>query len=241
MTIVYGSYSAASDTVSVSINRTTTLNQAMESYITTHHWTLTGQVHGDTQNEVVANLLLLEAAFSRSGKDLKLIGNDGTTVCHALLNAGSISGVRITQPPSYPNGEGAELTTFRNFTISAEADYYFAPSKVSQLLSFSESVSMTGGGPMFDMIELINGPALRYRIRNRTAWRATQSGQAVGRSSYPTPPLPIWPGFEVRDPQLQLSSPQWLGKSYTNWGVSWSYEFAASESLAGFPHVWPAG
>lgn len=241
MILQYGSYSFDSDSVAVSINRNTSLNEAMESYITTHSWNITGTMHGTDQNTVIANLVALESAFSRSGRDLQLIGNDGTTVAHSLLNAGSVSGVRITQPPHYPRGDGAELSTFRNFAISAEADYFFAPQKLNQLKAFTETINIQGGGPLYDFIEMVNGPPVPYRVRNFTLWRATQAGQAIGLHSRPLPPLPLWPGAQIHGPATSKQSPRWMGKKFVDFGVSWQYEFASADPLVGEPGLWPTG
>lgn len=241
MVLQIGSYSFASDTVAVGIDRNTSLNEAMECYVITHRWDIAGQIHGDDQNTVIANMAALELACSVAGKDIRLYGNDGTTVAHALLNAGSVSGVRITKPPSYPKGDGAELTTFRTFTMAAEADYFFAPQKLNQLKAFSETVNIQSGGPVYDLIEMVNGPPIFYRVRNFSPWRASQSGQAIGLHSRPTPPPPLWPGALMRGPSTSKQSPRWMGKRFVDFGVSWQYEFASAEPLVGEPGLWPTG
>lgn len=239
--VSYGSFSFDSDTVAVSIQRNNTLNEAMQSYITTHQWELTGQIQGTTQNDVISKCALMETAFSLAGKDLIVLGNDGSTVAHSLLNAGSVSGVRVTRPPSYPRGDGTQLTTFRDFTISLEADYYFAPQVTDTLKMFNETVNISGGGPLYDLIEMTNGPPVFYRVRNFTPWRATQSGSAVGLRSRPNPQAPIWPGALLRGGSFSLQSPHWMGKQYVDYGIAWQYEFASAEPLVGEPGTWPTG
>lgn len=240
MRLYYGSYAHVENEAAVTIDRSVGFNDAQQTYDVTHTWTITGMIYGPDQNTVISNYAALEAAYSKNYKDLVWYGNDGTTVAHSLRNAGSVTGVRIIKPPSYPKADGGELTTWRSYTIVAEAKFFFSPRDKQQLSTFSETVRVSGGGPLFTMVETVEGVARRVKVRNRTAFHATQSGQAVGRGRYPVPPGPIWPGFLLRDPEISRTSPRFSGVLFEDYGVSWSYEFGSGVPLAGLPHLWPS-
>ncbi len=239
MQLLYGSYAHAENEATVSIQSSRVLNDAEQSIETRTVWSIQGQLHADSQAELITAIALLEAAYAVDYYDLVLLDNSGN-VAHALRNAGSTTGVRITQPPSYPDGRGAEFSTYRTYTIVAEASYRIVPPDgQSALVSFSETVSIRGGGPVYAMVETVEGPAERQRIRNFSACRATQSGQAVGLFDYPPVPAPLFPDFLTEDPVISRTGPDKTGpNTLENYKVSWEYQFASPSQLFALPNVW---
>lgn len=237
--LYYGTYAHDDNEAAVTIDKQVSFNDAEQAVTVTQTWNIEGQVHGTTQNLTIAATTLLEIAYSEHYRDLVLYGDDGITVAHALRNAGSTTGVRITKPPSFPRGKDAELSTFRTYQITAQAEYYFNPRDLRQLIAFQESVSTRGGGPEFTMIATVLGPAVRQKVRNKSPFFATQQGSAIGRSRYPTPPGPIWPGFLLSNPQIVRTSPELKGFKYEGYGVQWAYEYGSPEVLPGLPNLWP--
>ena len=80
-------------------------------------WRLTGEVLGVSATAVAAAYAALETLFAAAGSDITLYADDGTTVRHQMLNSGTLNGVKVTKPFSYPKGDGAELATLRSWSV----------------------------------------------------------------------------------------------------------------------------
>lgn len=241
MRLVAGSYPHAENEAAVTIAKSRTRNEAQQSIEEKVVWTITGQVHGTDQATTTAAVRALESAYAQDYIDLVLYLDDGSTIAHQLRNAGSTSGVLITQPPSFPVGQGAENSTFRTYTITAEASYALEPqgdSNDEQLLTFTETVQISGGGPVYAWFEGTTGAPERQKVRERSLCRVSQSGQATAKRGYPRIPSPIFPEWLIADPVFGYTSPQLRGTTFENYGVSWQYEFAAPSRLDGRPHQW---
>lgn len=240
MILRYGSYSTADGECSVVISRDAVLNEAGQPYALRHTWNINGTIFGDDTAAVVANLLALERAFAVWGRDLAMLDSAGT-VCHSLPSTGSLSGVRITQPPSYPKGDGAELSTFRTYSITATADYPYGLGQVANpLRSFTETLSVSGGGPRRTVVECAFGPPQPQTLNQFTAFRGTQSGAAVGMFGFPPIPLPIFPAALAEAGQFDHVGGKLRNGIYMDFGVSWSYRFESATPLIGVPNLWPA-
>jgi hypothetical protein len=147
----------------------------------------------------------------------------------------------VIAPPSFPRGQGAEYSTFRNYTIALEAEW-LAPQ--ATLLAWQETIRFQGGGPRFAYLEPINGQPVKQLLKQATTFKATQSGEAVGYAAYPLPALPIWPDAEHTDRrEIRYELPRRMGPpgnpTYTQFKVSWSYSFEDSGPLLGLPTAWP--
>lgn len=243
MFLQYGSYIHAENEVSITIDQQSVVNEAGQQYAVDKTWNIQGIIQAPTQALVIVAYTLLEAAYSRWYQNLTLLTDTGL-VAHQLPNAGSLTGVRITKPPSYPKGEGAELSTFRTYSITATARYP-AIGATNPLKSFHESLAMSGGGPRRAVVECANVRPQEQVIKAFTAFRAVQSGQAVGMFNYPIVPAPIFPGKEV-EPSIPPGnpvpgSPRLLNGIHIDWPVSWHYEYISATPLVGLPNRWPAG
>ncbi len=180
----------------------------------------------------------LQAAYSVWYRDFAL--RDGTTTLFSLPSAGSLTGVKVVKPPSFPSNTGAALTTFADYEIVLTADY---PAGAGQgaLRSFSETLAFSGGGPRATVVECANAPPQPQILNLYTAYRATQVGQAVGVFAYPPVPAPLFPGALEVAGSPTYGSPKYRNGAYTDWPVSWSYSFVSATPLAGYPNRWPAG
>lgn len=239
----YGSYTHSENEVEFTIGVEALENEAGGQYAVRKTWNIDGILHADSTAEVVTAFTAMERAYSVWYQDLVLIDDAGSTI-HELRNSGSMTGVKITRPPSCPRGSGAELSTYRSYSITATADY--PPSGVTNpLRSFTETLSFQGGGPERTVVECVNVPPQEQLLKLFTACRAIQSGSAVGLFSYPLIPAPIFPGKErVRgNPpgNPQKGSPKYRNGQYVDWPISWSYEFISGTPLVGNPNQWPAG
>jgi hypothetical protein len=240
MILRYGSYNSDSNECSVVISRDAVMNDAGQPYALRHTWNINGTIFGDDTSAVVTALLALERAFAVWGLDLSLLDSSGN-VCHSMPSTGSLTGVKIIRPPSYPQGDGAELSTFRNYEIIATCDYPYGLGQVTNpLKSFVETLAFSGGGPRRMVVECAAGPPQPQVLNQFTAFRATQTGSAVGMFGYPPIPPPIFPAALVENGQPTFTGGQLRGGVYVDFGVSWNYRFESASPLAGFPNQWPA-
>lgn len=236
MRLRYGNYWHAHGEVEVSISRQTVFSNLGVPYEEEHTWTVRGQLLGDTTAEVVAAIRRLGVAYARPFLPAALVDANGL-VCHALPNAGSTSGVRVIQPPSFPEGGGAELSTFRNYTLVLSATYPVSARPVYR--SFRETLRTWGGLPDRRMTTTVNTAPVEYVSARRTPYRAVQSGSAVGFSGPPPIPGPIF-GFALLDGPdhpRQSEGPTVQDGRLTDWAESWSYSFVSATPLVGRPTV----
>lgn len=236
-----GGFLHADSEVSVSIMRRANETPSGVVYSITHTWTIDGQILGDTMAEVVARYLIMESAYSLPVIDLEL--RDPTTgiIAHRLPTAGSVGGVRVTMPVSYPEGRGAELSTFRTYRIVAEAEYPTSAGVASLLRAFSETVTYSGGGPRRALIDLVNAKAQLQTTYLMTGFRAVQQGQAVGYRQFPPFPNPLWSVQLLLEPPQRTRGAATLRKGvYVDWPISWTYSFGSPDPLVGNPTLWPA-
>lgn len=240
MRLRFGNYWHGVGEVSVSIARQTIESAMGVPYEIAHTWGVQGRLVGDSTAEIVSQILALERAYATGFKDAALVDNNGL-VCHALLNAGSTTGVRVVQPPSYPTGTGAELVTYRDYTLTLTATYPVVGRPLYR--AFAESVRLWGGLPNRKMVDVLNGPAVPYVSGKRTAYYASQSGSAVGYYGWPPIPGPLFGSLLLDGPNHPVSfdTPQFREGRATDWPVSWSYQFSSPTPLIGRPNVVPNG
>jgi hypothetical protein len=200
-----------------------------------------GWLEGLTQAALSAQEQSLRTALLVPYQDLKFLSDSGAVMAVSLLNSQTLSGVRVVDGPHFSGDTGAEYATLRKFEFEVEAEYQ-VPGTDNAVVSFTESVTITGdGGPVKRIRVPINTTTLvRQQISPASVVRATQSGTAVGLTKKPTPPLPIWPKFYLGDQKsIQERGPEPLGRGFVNYAVSWSYQFEADQPLLGSPNLFP--
>jgi len=243
MYLAYGSYRHDQWEASYTTSASALENEAGQQYAVRRTWNIHGTLLAATPALLAARYALLQLAYSRWYQNLYFFDDNGTAL-EALTNAGSLTGVKIIQPPAAPQDGPGEYTTFRNYSIVATADYPTAGA-ANPLKNFRESLSFSGGGPRRAVVECVNVPPQDQITALWTARRIVQSGSAVGMYAYPPVPGPIFPGFEEvqSDPpgNPQYGSPVLRNGLYVDWPVSWSYAFIAGVSLYGLPNRWPVG
>jgi hypothetical protein len=243
----YGSYLFPANAVAVATDKRPAFDGrgkpvSRRDTFTMHGWLLPSPAAvtpAAAQADLANQCALLERALAVQFADLVMTRDDGG-IAFALLNATSIDGVRITSGPNYPTGEGAEFATFRSFSFTAEASYAVAGA-ASPLVSFQETVTFTGGGPVKDFLQPVNGPPVRQLLLQATPYRATQQGQAVALGGWPTAPGPLWPQALLKNPDLSFASPVFqLGRGL-EYPISWAYVFGSAAPLQGRPNRWVGG
>jgi hypothetical protein len=240
MYLQYGSYRHATNEAAVTITRQTNWNDGGQALGFTESWHITGFLVAASQAALTTALADLKAAYNRQAQNLSLHLDDGTLTNHFLNSAQCIGGTRVTEGPTFPEGQGAEYSTFRSYSIVVQGEV--ADPRV-RLLTWSESLAFSGGGPMYVHLQPITGLPVKQQVADATTYRVTQSGEAVGRFTYPSPPGPIWPAallphlnqFHQRTPRRSgpIGSPD-----YTEFPITWSYSFESAVSLRGNPIRW---
>ncbi len=234
----YGTYTSAANECTVAIDREAVTNDAGQPYALRHTWNIEGQLQAADTASVVLLILALERAFSFWGLDMALVDSNNN-VLHSLYSRGSLTGVRITKPPSFPKGDGAQLSTFRDYVITATAEYPYIGA-INPLKAFTETLHFSGGGPRATCVECTNIEAQPQILSLYTAYRANQAGSAIGMFGYPAIPGPIFPGALEEAVTPSFTAPRLQYGNYVDFGVSWAYKFVSPYPLVGLPNQWPA-
>jgi hypothetical protein len=247
----YGSYTHDQDEAAIAISKTTNFNSLGRAISYTERWTITGRLQIDSpsgdpdtdQPQLTTDINALVNAYRYDGYDLTLLRNDGSTVTsHRIISQATIGGTRVVERPSFPEGSGAEYSTFRNYRIVVEGEIPVRQGGI-EIVEWSETLSFTGtSGPRTVHLELRNGPAQKQVVSQMTVAKVTQSGSAIGRTAYIMPQPPIFPQdelFHMR--QVSYESPTAKGygstRVYVDWPSEWRYEFESALPLAGFPDL----
>lgn len=230
----YGSYwHALGEVTFSSIQRTKIFGPRGQPVVSRVTWQIEGVLLGDDPVDLSARMVQLERAYDKQGQNAGLYFVGGGATAHVLTTADAIGGVR-SMGVSYPKGDGAELTTFRSYSVTLEADY---PTSAS-MVEFQETLSFRGtGGPKYIFLPVLNGPPEKQMVLQQTTMQATQSGSAVGNISYPPIPAPLWPSDEkTEERQITRISPQNVLGDKRQFGVQWSYAFESIGPLNGLPN-----
>jgi hypothetical protein len=195
---------------------------------------LTGRIHADSPTQLTAKLVSLSSAYNQEGLNAVLYVN-GAKTHHALLNQGSLYGVRVIQPPSFSPGGGTEYTTYRSYTIILEAEYLKTG---NNLLKFEESLTLTGTGAERRVwIETLDTPPIRQTTNRFTVVKLIQQGTATGYLSRPTPPPPLYPqSVDYPEAQSMKKSPDNIVGIRQNYTISWTYPMTFGSQVSGEPH-----
>jgi hypothetical protein len=243
MLLKFGGFSHAVAEVDVAMTAETIFTDDGTPWATDKRWTITGDILGGSAAEIdTAVTLLIDAYEAGTTGDLILTLPSGASAYAVSALAGDALGGQlvVTRPPSFPTMANAGYVTTLPFSIEVGGRFPLSDVSVA-LRSFSESLTFSGGGPQFAHLELITGRPRAQRVRDSTIYRATQAGQAVGIYRYPQRPSPIWPQAQVVSPVRQVDSPSRIGGVYTDFPISWSYEFESAYPLFGTPNPWGLG
>lgn len=244
MLLRYGSYSYQLHGAGITIQRQAENNDAGEPVRTVNSINVMTRLLNNAATPTRATMDTLvrafEAAHARSGQNLILYQADGTTeTAHAWRSANCIGGVRVVGGPSYPEYAGAEGINYRTIQVQFEAIVPLADAR-SALRSFTETITVSGGGPVFGHLVPKTGRPVKQLLSEFSVCRATQRGSAVGLYQYPFPTDPIWPEAMVSPPgEFSYTSARRIGTDLTDFMVSWSYEYEHSDRLTGRPNQWP--
>ncbi len=242
MYLKYGNYQHASGEVSVVISKQGLFSESGMPRGIRERWDIQGKLFAIAFPQLSTAINALTAAYSVHGQDVGFHFDNGLVSSHRIINAQTNGGVRVVVPPSFPEGTGAEYTTYRTYSLALEAELLVSN---ASLLHWNERLSFSGGGAQHTFLLPINGPPVKQLLRQTTTYRATQSGEAIGYQSYPTPAAPLWPDEEhVHRREVHYELPKRMGPAgavaYTQYRVTWSYHFESATPLLGSPTSWPS-
>lgn len=184
----------------------------------------------------------LRAALAVPYQTLSLLQDNGAPSSMTMASNTSVTGVVVVDGPHFPVATDAEFVNRRTAEFTAEAEYLI-PSGATAVLSFQETVSVTGNcGPVTTWRPAVNAPPVFQVVYPFSTCRATQAGRAVGNLAYPTPPALLFPEAYLHQDRSRTvrESPQRVGPAgLIGYPVSWSYEFEAGEPLLALPNVPP--
>lgn len=224
----------------ISISRRPVLNSGGVPVAHAVTWSIQGMLLGSGQADLDAQIEAFITAYARQNEDVVLLLSDGVTESqHTLKVRDTRGGVYVTQGPDFPKGDGPEYATRRSFAVQISAEVPVEES-TSALLSFTETLSTSGGGPRYAHIETALGFPIKQQLRRATTYLATQSGTATGYALYPSVPPPIFGTANLaQSPRITRRSPEWVGNTVRNFTVSWQYQFESALPMFGLPNVAP--
>jgi len=237
MQLKYGNYTHDANEAAISISRQSELGDDGRPFRQIETWNVSGLLQAASVAALTTAIAALESAYEEDGNTLSLVEDDGTATAHSLANA------RIVVPPSFPTSEGAEYTTYRTYQFTAEAEVELSQDNTRDTLEYQETIAFSGGGPRIVHLTTLTGPPVRQVTAQRTPYRATQSGRAVGRTRYPNPPGARFPSAQVGDPQIQRVTPRVVGSTNNReereYEITWQYNFESASPLNGSPAARP--
>jgi hypothetical protein len=242
MYLKYGDYRHAAGEASVMISKQGLFTEAGLPRGVRERWDIQGRLQAASQADLTTAINALTAAYAVQGRDVGFYFDNDQPSSHQIDSSETNGGVRVVVPPSFPQGKGAEYSTFRNYTLALEAELLDAG---AGLIGWNERLNFSGGGPQFAFLQPINGPPVKQLLRQATPYRATQTGEAIGYQVYPVPAAPLWPDAEhLHQREIHYELPKRMGPAesatYTQFKVTWSYRFEAATPLLGLPTPWPA-
>lgn len=236
MYLKYGTYTFDSNATKIAFSMRTLINAGGQPHAQVKGIDVDGYLSATGQAALAQAASALATALARPYQDLVFYRDDGTATDTALYNATSTTGV-VIRDLRFPDSLGGEYATFRRFTFSAEAEYPVTNS-AALLLNFREKLSFSGGGPIYRHRMALNGPPQKQLVYLASIYKATQEGEAVGYLFRPTAPAPIWPDALMHAPDTDMEAPQRRGKLYTDYRVTWRYNFESAAALVGVPNIW---
>lgn len=234
MIVKYGTYAHENNEVTVAISRRSQYSQRGILEYTRESWVMRGFIQAASQSALTTAIDSLRTAYATNGYDVGLYLDDGTTLTsHYMTSSNARGGVRVVDL-EFPEGEGAEYSTFRSYGITLEADFY---NTSDNFLEWDEEISFEGtGGPLRVFIPTLDGLPQEQITAQYTTYRATQEGSALGLGGYPFYPPPIWPDAELQFlRRTSQKAPKRIGSDYVGYGISWSYTFESVSPISGRP------
>jgi hypothetical protein len=216
----YGSYQHDEGECQVQINRVNTHTDSGVRTKVVDRYTVTGRIHGTSADDLSSKIRAMQNAYSYDNKSFGLSGTAHTVNARDAI-------IKVVEGPSFPEGAGGQYTTYRDFTIVIEASQT-ARNALGSSRTYSETITVSGGGPRYVFIEVLNGPPQKQMPVRQTVCVITQEGQATSPSSHPSAASPLFPGLLMESPTIRKNRPQLInGIPSEPYTTSWSYRFGS--------------
>ncbi len=219
--------------VVISRQNTHSENNKRTGYIET--WTIDGFLQASSQPEIGTTIDTLKTAYDEDNKTAVLLFEDDTETVHKLDTTESLSGVRV-RLFDFPEGRGAELSTFRSYRIVLDAEFF----EDAEILQFMETLTFSGGGPKFLHKQTLTGLPQKQIVAQNIPFRATQSGFSVGHLGPPPVNAPLFPD-DLKNDESQYPTKTGPEKVYANtqkathFRTAWNYVFERVSAMSGDP------
>lgn len=223
MYVKWGSYQHADNECQVAISRETVNSAHGQPYAIKERWDIQGMLFAADVASLTTAIAALEAAYSGANslnKDLGLYVSGGTTLtAHYITSANTINGTHVVRAPNFPEGAGAEYTTYRTYSISVEAEYL---TNDADLIGWAETLTYRGtAGLIWGYLEPITGSPQQQTFQEQSTQWLVQQGYAIGNNYYPTIPSPVLAASEHFDQrEVTMELPDLTTKERR---VRWSY------------------
>lgn len=241
MYATYGGYPLDANAAIVGIATLHIIDDNKLPYAVEQTVTVRGSIQGCvSQYQLTARRIQLQQALSIPRRDLCFRHDDGSLTPTSLIDATSLTGVRLVAGPDFAAEGPGEYATVLTYTFSMTATYALPYASPRRILSWNETISFSGGGPVYIMKSSIYGPPQRQKIQDQSPFTAVQSGSAVGWLEPPPIPPPVF-GIEnlTQSGDGSASTPQIDGVIRERWPATWSYSFASAYPLFGIPTFKP--
>ena len=236
MILKYGTYSHDDNEVTISIAKQPRFSPRGYRIGTRERWQIQGILQAADTAALKIAQVALEDAYKTNSLDLVLTTDGTTETAHTLKVADTLGGIRVVGGVQYPDGDGAELSTFRTYTIVVEGT---RKDNERELLAFQETVDIQGsGGPRRVLIEVLNGPPQAQITNLATIQRIVQRGSALGYSTYPAPAAPSIPAWlSATEQVISRRGPLSIRGQFSEFGVQWQYVMLAPSPVTEVPQV----
>ena len=202
---------------------------------------LTTVTNGDSQAQQAdltqqENQLKTAAAAFQS---LVFLQDNGQPSSEQMPTQLAITGNRITHL-SFPRTTGPEYCTERYFELTCEGWYPIVGSQ-NFALSFTETLTFRGGGPIYVFKPNILGAPQKQRVYPQVAYECTQRGVIVGYRKAILPPPQRFPQALMRAPDVAYKNPERRGPglaAYSSYETSYEYFFQSATALVAAPTIW---
>ncbi len=236
MMLKYGNYTFTANAAGVTHEIRALWNQGGQNYANEETIRVEAFIYGADQYAITLAVSALETALAIQNRPLVLLHDNGTQSATFLTPQGSITGVR-SKVIGYPRYHGPEYVNQRFVTCEFSAEYPL-PGTGALLLDFHESLTQSGGGPVFKMRPNLNTFASRWLVYPQYPATLIQEGFAVGYQGYPPPPPPVFPNALMEPGQIKRDSPKLRGQGYDSYRVDWRYVMQDVVQGAAVPNVW---
>jgi len=219
----------------LSIDRTGLFTDAGVLYGILNVWTIEGRLIASSQATVSTEIDALELGYSKNVERFALKLDSGDDSSHVIVASETLDGIRVSKPPYYPVGRGAEYSTYRNYAVQVTATVLVKSNAAeAEIVSFQETVTYTGSGTRDVIMTPLIGTPVRIRTATQTPQFIVQSGQVVSL----TRPIdvtrlspPLFAAYLLEDKTvIELGSAQtfFIGgaRRQTQYPARWRYEMA---------------